>query len=142
MLSALVVALTSALAQQAPVVLVTDPATLVALESGGLDAGAVAFAAPNAKDNAALAHSALYRDVVDALTGDIASLYRLDPAYGVGMKHTHRGFDTAWLTSAAAHFELVAVVNRIDRKAFEPGTCGEVRLIYRLAAVKSTASGA
>ncbi len=42
-----------------------------------------------------------------------------------------RPFNPAWLTRG--HFELVAVVNRFDRRGFDPNTCGEVRLVYRLA---------
>lgn len=44
-----------------------------------------------------------------------------------------RHFDPFWLSSPSAAFPLIAVVNRIDRKDFTPGTCGELRLIYRLA---------
>ena len=49
------------------------------------------------------------------------------------MKFTHRGFDPAWLSSSAVRLELVAVVNRIDRRVFHPGTCGELRFVYRAA---------
>jgi hypothetical protein len=44
----------------------------------------------------------------------------------------NRLFDKRWLRSADANFELVAVVNRIDRRRFADN-CGEVRFIYRLA---------
>jgi len=44
-----------------------------------------------------------------------------------------RHFDPFWLSSPSAGFPLIAVVNRIDRKDFTPGTCGELRFIYRLA---------
>ena len=45
--------------------------------------------------------------------------------------------DMRWLKTNAAHFRLVGVVNRLDRRDFhqlsgETG-CGEVRLVYRLA---------
>lgn len=43
-----------------------------------------------------------------------------------------RHFDTRWLRSPHARFDLVALVNRIDRTDFAPGTCGELRYIYRL----------
>lgn len=51
------------------------------------------------------------------------------PAGNVG-----RAFDTRWLRSPDGHFELAGVVNRLDRRDLHAGeTCGEVRLVYRLA---------
>jgi len=50
------------------------------------------------------------------------------PAGNVG-----RAFDVRWFTSEKAFFQLVGVVNRLDRRDFGPGSCGEVRFIYRLA---------
>ncbi len=44
-----------------------------------------------------------------------------------------RVFNEKWLTSPAGQFVLAGISNRIDRKQFTPGTCGELRLIYRLA---------
>lgn len=44
-----------------------------------------------------------------------------------------RHFDERWLSSPFASFQLVAVVNRLDRADFHPDHCGETRLIYRLA---------
>ncbi len=52
---------------------------------------------------------------------------------GVGVDPDHRMFDQAFLISEGARFELVGVVNRMDRKFRSPETCGEVRLLYRLA---------
>jgi hypothetical protein len=51
------------------------------------------------------------------------------PAGNVG-----RAFDTRWLSSGDAFFTLAGVINRLDRRDLhgEP-SCGEVRLIYRLA---------
>jgi len=42
-------------------------------------------------------------------------------------------FDTATLKSPLTKFALVGIVNRMDRLYVSPETCGEVRLIYRLA---------
>jgi len=42
-----------------------------------------------------------------------------------------RPFKPEWLTRG--RFELVGVVNRLDRRHFDPSACGEVRLVYRLA---------
>ncbi len=51
------------------------------------------------------------------------------PAGNVG-----RAFDVRWLKSLDAFFTLAGVVNRLDRRDLhEEPTCGEVRLIYRLA---------
>ena len=118
-----------------PLLTVTDPETLTRLETGGLDAGAVAFARPGAaRSLAGLTASAPgWSAIVDVLRADMRELYAGDPKYGVGMRHAHRGFDPAWLTSPATRFELAAVVNRIDRRAMNPGTCGELRFVYRLA---------
>ncbi len=126
----------------APVLLVTEPAALAALEDAGLRAGAVAFATPAARDNAALSHDRAYLDVVDTLGRDLRELYRKDRAWGPGMRFTHRGFDRRWLVSPDTRWQLTAVVNRVDRRAFLPGTCGEARFIYRLAYTAHTRSGA
>src|SRR5262249_42281883 len=51
-----------------------------------------------------------------------------------------RIFNKAWLASKYATFELVSVVNRIDRKDFGSGACGETRFVYRLSYVKGKSS--
>jgi hypothetical protein len=58
------------------------------------------------------------------------------PAGNVG-----RSFDLRWLGASTGRFELVAVVNRLDRQDLAPGTCGEVRLLYRLAYTTPTDTG-
>lgn len=121
---------------------VVDPHALVAFEHSGLTAGRVAFGAPAARGNHELAHAPAYVDVVTRLGRDLEELYRDDGKWGVGMKFTHRGFDAGWLTSPDTRWELAAVVNRIDRKVFHAATCGEVRLIYRLAYTTATKTGA
>lgn len=50
-----------------------------------------------------------------------------------GTKGSYRLFDLDALVSEHARFELVGVINRMDRMFRSPTTCGEVRLIYRLA---------
>ena len=40
--------------------------------------------------------------------------------------------DNRWFESDIAFFELIGVVNRLDKKDFY-GTCGEIRFVYRLA---------
>src|SRR5262245_60222066 len=58
----------------------------------------------------------------------------LEFAKGLTPKSIKRPFKPEWMTRG--RFELIAVVNRLDRRAFDPPeapTCGEVRLVYRLA---------
>jgi hypothetical protein len=43
-----------------------------------------------------------------------------------------RVFNEKWLASSDALFILSGVVNRIDRRDFDPAHCGELRFIYRL----------
>jgi hypothetical protein len=43
-----------------------------------------------------------------------------------------RLFNEKWLGSSDGLFILAGVINRIDRRDFDPGHCGELRLIYRL----------
>lgn len=53
-----------------------------------------------------------------------------------------RQFDAAWLKSSWGYFLLTGIVNRFDRKDFSsPANCGEMRLIYRLAYKKESATG-
>lgn len=115
-----------------PVVLVTDPAVLARIEGAGWTFGATAFAS-SASDTAALAKDPHWRSIVRTLADDVAAVGAGDPKAGVGLRFTHRLFDVRWLESERAWLELVAVVNRVDRRVFHPGTCGETRLVYRLA---------
>jgi hypothetical protein len=115
-----------------PVVLVTDPAALARIEQAGWTFSATAFGV-EAADNAALAKDAHWRSIVRTIGDDVAALASGDPKAGVGLRFTHRLFDMRWLESERAWFELVGVVNRLDRRVFHPGTCGETRLVYRLA---------
>lgn len=103
--------------------LVRDPARLVELEAKhGLAYGARLGAA-------------------DALAGlvetELAAVAASDPAAGVGFGFGHRLFDRAWLRSSRARFELTGLVFRPDLAG--AGTCGEVRLVYRLAYTTPTA---
>ncbi len=89
----------------------------------------------------------LERDV-DHIVADIGLDWedRIDRTYDrdaakteIGRDRNHRGngnvmrvFTPRWLTSREGTLSLAAVVYRADRRDFLPGTCGEVRLIYRL----------
>lgn len=104
----------------APLLLVRDPASLIALERE-LDLRSVIGEAP-----------------LDAIAQSLAELLdrsrREDPEHtGVGLRHVHRQFDRRWLAAADTRFELIGVVNRLDRHAFARERLGETRLVYRLA---------
>ena len=51
---------------------------------------------------------------------------------GTGTRPDHRKFERNYLDSAASRFHLVGVINRMDRAHRSPGSCGEVRFLYRL----------
>jgi hypothetical protein len=75
-----------------------------------------------------------FESLARVLERDLEDVRRADPAAGVDLaKFSHRLFDARWLRSSSARFELVGVVNRLDRAPFHGDSCGETRLIYRLA---------
>lgn len=93
--------------------LTDDPDTLRVLEDRGLSFERVL--GPNGK-----------AVIVKTVTDDVTELTRNAP-----QDSPRRPFNPAWLTRG--RFELVGVVNRIDRRAFDRESCGEVRFVYRLA---------
>jgi hypothetical protein len=110
--------------------LVTEPLALEALERRGFSLGAVLGASgERGKD---LIESGVYRDLVDTVARDVGEL---DARPGVvdSPASPNHPFRASWLSSKRSRFELVAVVERADMRFADPGTCGEVRLIYRLA---------
>jgi hypothetical protein len=114
---------------------VTDPGAIALLERKGLALGdVVGGQGTGPVDNAHLALASRYASVADVVAADVALVARRDPQAGVGVhRFSHRLFDVRWLRDKTARFELVAVVNRIDRAPFRPESCGETRLVYRLA---------
>ena len=121
---------------------IDDPQRLREVERQGFGFGEVVLGrAGAAADNAALYREPAYRSIADSLAADLAELRKTDPQLGVTVRTPHRLFDAAWLSSPAAGFELVGVINRMDRDVFEPGSCGEIRLIYRLAYRKAAVGG-
>lgn len=112
---------------------VDDPKVLAALEEGGASLGAVlAGTTEGPVDNGVLAKIPRYASLVQVLEADIDEIARSDPRAGVSVaRYSHRLFDKRWLRSPSAHFELVGLVNRLDRAGIVGG-CGEVRLVYRL----------
>lgn len=93
--------------------LVDDAETLVALEARGL-----AFRDIVGREGV--------EAIVQAVTDDIA-----ESTKDAKPDNPRRPFKPAWLTRGS--FELVGLVNRLDRRVFDGATCGEVRLVYRLA---------
>jgi hypothetical protein len=103
-----------------PIVLVTDRAALevVSVRGGSFETML----------------AARWPAVAGVLEEEVRRVAAGDKQAGVGVRgHPHRLFDARWLRAKTARFELVAVVNRIDRSPLTPGECGELRLIYRLA---------
>jgi hypothetical protein len=117
-----------------PVLLITDREALAALEQRNLGFARVALGHEGPDDTATLARDPRYVSIQQRLVADLRELVQGDPSAGVEVRgHPHRIFDERYLRSRRARFELVAVVNRLDRRFFTPGSCGELRLVYRLA---------
>lgn len=121
-------------ASSSAVVLVTEAAALARLETGGLALGPLVFGGGDATIASFRADPG-WRSIRSRIERDLSARLAQDAKAGVGMRFPHRAFDVAWLDADAMRFELVAIVNRIDRRAFDSGKqrCGEVRMIYRLA---------
>ena len=98
-----------------PALLVDEPASLARLEANGY-----AFRE--------VVGPAKWRAVVATLARDMAEI-----TDGLAPDSVRRPFQIGWLERG--RFELIGVVNRFDRRFDPPGqpSCGEVRLVYRLA---------
>ena len=115
-----------------PIVVVAEPTVVAGLDRAGFDAGSTILGTP-AQSTRALGASPAFRSIVQVIARDLADDRARDPVAGVGMSFPHRQFDVRWLDSDRTRFELVGVVNRLDRRPFAPAHCGEVRFVYRLA---------
>jgi hypothetical protein len=98
-----------------PVVLITEPAELARLTHAH-DFGALVFDHP-AKSTSELHELPEYRAFVDELDHHFTG---------------HVNFPRWWFNHSKTTLSLVAIVNRIDRRDFGSGPCGETRLIFRL----------
>ena len=121
-----------------PLLLVTSPAALQAAERSGAAFAHWIDGAPPASDgiatNQSLMRSPAWQSIAAPLGDSLARIQRTDKQAGVGIsRYPHRLFDARWLASRDAFFELVGVANRMDRRPFQGGACGETRLVYRLA---------
>lgn len=130
-----------------PVVAVTDPVALAALEQRGFAFGNwLGLTTPGRASNAALAQpeaasSQGYLSIIRVLEADLNAVKAADPHAGVEVhRYPHRLFNARWLRAETAHFELIGVLNRLDRVPFRAGSCGETRLVYRLAYTTSVAN--
>jgi hypothetical protein len=115
----------------APNVFINDPAVLSSLENNGFSL-ANAFSGDDGSTLSLSSTSPRFESLVRVVEADIAEFKAADRSAGVGLAYSHRLFDVRWLRSAAASFKLVAVTNRIDEYESTPGSCGEVRFVYRL----------
>ena len=108
-----------------------EPAELRALEASGFSlAGLTVNAA--ATSTAELAKLPAWADLLRALALDVKAAARPYPLAKVTSSDGFRLFDARWLESKEMRFSLTGVVNRLDRRVFYPGSCGEVRFSYRL----------
>jgi hypothetical protein len=133
---------------------VTQPGVLSELEVrgfslNGIMARGLGVNAAEGNDAAALYNAtAWYKVLADDLGADIVARRKaLRGVYGAPQTKEPRTFDYGYLRAQEANYELVAVVNRIDRKDFvgesaASGNCGELRFIYRMRYQKPGAAGA
>ena len=124
----------------APVLVVSAPSSLRALEKLGFDLGSQLMG-QRAATTSDLSRHAAYRELADTIASDLQRDRHRDRSAGVGMRYAHRQFNAHWLKSEKTRFELIAIVNRLDRQVFAPEYCGELRLIYRLAYSVETPTG-
>jgi hypothetical protein len=113
-------------------VAVTDPGTLSALEARGFSLAELVFGV-EARTTLELSRLPGMRDVLATLRDDVRAARRTHPLAKVTSMDGFRLFDERWLASKEMSFELIGVFNRLDRRVFYAGTCGEVRFVYRLA---------
>lgn len=118
------------------VLLVIDqPQILKTLEENGFSASELAEADTKKQmNNKSWSQRPGYGAMVKTLSQALNELSARDPQLSVTMAKAHRLFDQKWLSSADSRYELVGVVNRLDRQPFatDKNVCGEIRFIYRL----------
>jgi hypothetical protein len=120
-----------------PLLLVTEPAVLSALERRGYSLDSLLGA--DGETNDRLVGARAFGDVVRTIEADLREL-NARPGIGKatpGGVPLNRPFDASWLADHDARFELVGFVPRLDRSFVEAGTCGELRLVYRLALARA-----
>lgn len=117
-------------------VAVTESAVLKGLEQNGYGITNMLENTESTRpveSNLELSQLAGFSQIIQSIQTEIELYKTQNPGSGVGMKYGKRLFDTSYLSNAKARFVLVGVINRMDRAYKSPETCGETRLIYRLA---------
>jgi hypothetical protein len=144
---------TPRIAQSAPLergVAVTDPYVLRELDSGRFGLGRMVEPAgsidvPMTNDGLfALPSMAPVRRAIDDEFDRYIARHKAalaNETIGIGPSFDLQLFDRAVLYSKESRFVLAGIVNRMDRAYVSPDSCGEVRLIYRLAHIKPTEAG-
>ncbi len=107
-------------------VAITDPDILHALDESGLSLGRMLGANPKSSgaDLFALPSMTSVRDATDRDFNQYVIEKEND-------SHKLNLFDRGALNAASTRFDLVGIVNRMDRAYVSPEECGEIRLIYR-----------
>lgn len=113
----------------------TNPKFLRMLESSGFSINQVLGISVGAAkiSNADLFSDPTAQIVKATIEADIEAFKKADKEAGVGTGYSKRLFDVKNLSTSRARFVLVGLVNRQDKEFKSPDTCGEMRLIYRLA---------
>jgi hypothetical protein len=120
---------------------ITDPFTLRELDRGRF--GLNRIMTPMRSTDAPLTGSQLFalpsmapvRKALDDEFDRYIARHKADlpnETIGVGSSFAFQLFDRTQLYSDHSRFVLSGIVNRMDRAYVAPGTCGEIRLIYRL----------
>lgn len=118
--------------EEPPWLLWTDPAVLAPLLPQGASLS-LRLGGTAGQSNRLLLQNPIYAALVRSVDEALFALRIRDPQLAPGMRTAHRLFDAAYLRAETASFELIGLVNRFDRRPFDPRHCGEIRLVYRLA---------
>ena len=142
------------LAQSAPALergtAVTDPAGLRELDHGPFGLKRMLSASPSSNEPLtdgvlfALPAIAPIRKSLDEEFDRYVQRHKValpNETIGVGPQFDFQLFDREQLYSNATRFVLAGVVNRMDRAYVAPRSCGEIRLIYRLAEIDAPPVG-
>lgn len=113
-------------------VAVREPALLAGLEAQGFSLSDIVLG-KGARTTAELNRQSGFRSIFDVLRADVRAAKGSHPLAKVTSSDGYRLFDERWFDSPEMRFVLSGVFNRLDRRAFYPGTCGELRFLYRLA---------